>query len=112
MQDVPGGSPCSSTQTIQDDSLLSKENDRKDDWPIVQQVQVLQERTGSDGRRPKRLGVTWSNLTVKGISNDAIFNENILSQFNPFGKRSEKAPLKTIIQNSSGCVKPGGMYPT
>lgn len=56
----------------------------------------------------RRLGVSWDNLTVKGVSSDAAFNENVLSQFNPFSK-SPKGELKTIIEQSHGCVKPGEM---
>lgn len=51
--------------------------------------------------------MTWQNLTVKGISSDTLYNENILSQFNPFGKGSKSPPLKTIIDNSSRYIKPG-----
>lgn len=49
---------------------------------------------------------------VKGIGADAAFNENAFSQFNiPLHIRESKqpAPLKTIIDNSFGCVKPGEM---
>jgi hypothetical protein len=78
-------------------------------WPITREVQVLRERNEANGGKPRKLGVTWKNLTVKGISNDAVFNENVLSQLNPFGKSGKNAPMKTIIDNSYGCVKPGGM---
>lgn len=81
----------------------------KKDWPITEQVQKLLKLNGNNGVKPKSLGVTWSDLTVKGLSNDAAFNENVLSQFNPFGKGGNDEPLKTIIHASSGCVKPGGM---
>jgi hypothetical protein len=79
-------------------------------WPITREVQKLRDHSEADGGKLRKLGVTWKNLTVKGVSNDAVFNENVLSQFNPFGKSSQNAPLKIIIDNSSGCVKPGGMY--
>ncbi|KAH7032172.1 ABC-2 type transporter-domain-containing protein [Macrophomina phaseolina] len=62
-----------------------------------------------DGGKSRKLGVTWKNLTVKGVSSDATFNENILSQFNPIGKIGKTPPMKTIIDNSYGCVKPGEM---
>jgi hypothetical protein len=81
----------------------------KSKWPIAEHVQRLLERDGYNGEKRKSLGVTWSNLTIKGVSNDAVFNENVLSQFNPFGKSNKGAPLKTIIHDSFGCVKPGGM---
>jgi hypothetical protein len=98
----------STTKLFDEYSDASKGLDGKEDWPITQQVQRLLERNGGNGEKPKRLGVTWSNLTVKGVSNDAVFNENVISQFNPFGKGNKSTPLKTIIQDSFGCVKPGG----
>ena len=77
--------------------------------PIVREVEVLRERDEANGGKPRKLGVTWKNLTVKGTSNDAVFNENVLSQFNVFGRRGGTPPMKTIIDESFGCVKPGGM---
>ncbi|KAL0930058.1 multidrug resistance protein [Colletotrichum truncatum] len=62
-----------------------------------------------EGEQPRKLGVTWRNLTVKGVHNDAAFNENVVSQLYPFHKTNKSRPLKTIIDNSSGCVKPGEM---
>ncbi|USP78023.1 multidrug resistance CDR2 protein [Curvularia clavata] len=78
-------------------------------WPITQEVNKLLELNERNGSKLRKLGVTWSDLTVKGVSNDAVFNENVLSQFNPIGKSTEDIPLKTIIQSSYGCVKPGEM---
>jgi len=76
---------------------------------IVREVEVLRERDEANGGKPRKLGVTWSNLTVKGTSNDAVFNENVLSQFNFLGRRGGAPPMKTIIDESFGCVKPGGV---
>ena len=69
-------------------------------YPLTDEQQQLQ---------PRRLGVTWTDLTVKGISSEATFNENVLSQFNPFHKGTTGTDLKTIIDGSHGCVKPGEM---
>ncbi|KAH7112111.1 ABC-2 type transporter-domain-containing protein [Dendryphion nanum] len=94
------------------DDTLTKEVDvtGTDEWPITQEVNKLQQRFRTDEDKPKRLGVTWQNLTVKGVSSEAVFNENVLSQFNILNKtRGSAAPTKTIIDNSSGCVKPGEM---
>ncbi|KAL3428709.1 ABC-2 type transporter-domain-containing protein [Aspergillus tetrazonus] len=60
----------------------------------------------------KRLGITWHDLTVKGIAKDTAFHENVGSQFNILARVKEsrgKPLLKTIIDNSHGCVKPGEM---
>ncbi|KAB8269461.1 hypothetical protein BDV30DRAFT_242386 [Aspergillus minisclerotigenes] len=78
-------------------------------WPITPDILQIRLRNETNGGKSKKLGVTWQNLTVKRISSDALYNENVLSQFNPFGKGSKSPSLKTIIDNSSGCVKPGEM---
>jgi hypothetical protein len=48
--------------------------------------------------------VTWQNLTVKGIRSEALYEEDVLSQFNPFRKCNKSPPLETTIDNSFGCV--------
>ncbi|KAJ4220323.1 hypothetical protein NW757_014522 [Fusarium falciforme] len=79
-------------------------------WHMADEVRALQARSEQAGDKPRRLGVTWENLTVTGIDSDATFNENIISLFSPFNKGGGKeAPTKTIIDNSFGCVKPGEM---
>lgn len=69
---------------------------------------MVEQQTDKD----KRLGITWYNLIVKGIATDAAFHENVGSQFNISArvKGSRAKPLlRTIIDNSHGCVKPGEM---
>lgn len=87
------------------DSPISK----ADDWKLMPTVKQFAQDDPAAGRR---LGVSWKDLTVKGISADAAVKENALSQFNILqqikGARAP-APLKTIIDSSSGCVKPGEM---
>ncbi|KAJ6184417.1 hypothetical protein N7519_005718 [Penicillium mononematosum] len=78
-------------------------------WHMAGELQALKERDEQNGEKARKLGVTWQNLTVKGVSSDATFNENVLSQFNLFGNRGSKSPMKTILDNSHGCVKPGEM---
>lgn len=78
-------------------------------YSVAQEVQQRQKCDNADGGKPRKLGVTWSNLTVKGVSADATYNENMLSQFNPKSLISKKLPTKTIIDKSFGCVKPGEM---
>jgi ABC-type multidrug transport system ATPase subunit len=81
-----------------------------DSWSITEEVKEIKQWNESNGGKAKKLGVTWQNLTVRGISSDAAFNENVISQFNPFGKSATKnTPMKTIIESSYGCVKPGEM---
>ncbi|OBT53104.1 hypothetical protein VE04_08304 [Pseudogymnoascus sp. 24MN13] len=78
-------------------------------WNMASEMQQMRDRDEQGGTKPRKLGVTWQNLTVKGISSDATFNENAISQFYPFYKGSKGKPIKTIIDNSYGCVKPGEM---
>lgn len=111
MQTTQSNSPCSSSDTINAELGLEKSRGGREAWPISHQIEELQSHLGSYSDKAKRLGVTWSNLTVKGVSQDATFNENVLSQFVPSFGRDKKKPLKTIIDNSFGCVKPGGMWP-
>lgn len=65
----------------------------------------------STGQNVKRsLGLTWKGLTVKGLAAGCTVNDNVVSQFVPGFLRRRKVDatsLKTIIDNSSGCVKPG-----
>lgn len=77
-------------------------------WHMTEELLARKQREEEAGEK-LRLGVTWNNLTVKGISSDATFNENVVSQFYPFHRDGKSAPKKTIIDNSFGCVKPGEM---
>ncbi|KAL2821166.1 ABC-2 type transporter-domain-containing protein [Aspergillus granulosus] len=72
----------------------------------------MQERDLAAGYSKRELGVTWENLTVEVLSAQASVNENFFSQFNVVQRVREfrnKPPLRSIIQNSHGCVKPGEM---
>lgn len=77
-------------------------------WHLAPEVRRLEHLDPDTAEQPRRLGVSWTSLTVKGVNSAATFNENVLSQFNPFHKDA-KGDLKTIIQDSHGCVKPGEM---
>ncbi|OJD38105.1 abc transporter-like protein [Diplodia corticola] len=92
-----------------DEKSMDKGQEDHSRWHMEQEVQGLRQRDEADGGKQRKLGVTWQNLTVKGVSSDATFNENVLSQYNPFGKGNKNVPMKTIIDNSHGCVKPGEM---
>ncbi|KAI6762380.1 hypothetical protein HG530_008360 [Fusarium avenaceum] len=78
-------------------------------WHMASEVQMIQARDEESGEKPKKLGVSWTNLKVTGVSADATFNENVLSQLYPFHKTDKTEPIKTILENSNGCVKPGEM---
>ncbi|KAF2108384.1 ABC transporter [Lophiotrema nucula] len=80
-----------------------------EDWRLAAQVKEAQQNDRAEGRS---LGVTWKDLTVKVVPSDAMLQENALSQFNIpqlVGESRHKKALKTILDASSGCVKPGEM---
>ncbi|KAL4982975.1 P-loop containing nucleoside triphosphate hydrolase protein [Aspergillus falconensis] len=107
----PMADPIVNCSAEQSNDESGQKTDPRDisQWPITPDILQIRQRNETNGGKSKKLGVTWQNLTVKGISSDALYNENVLSQFNPFGKGNKSPPLKTIIDNSSGCVKPGEM---
>jgi ABC-type multidrug transport system ATPase subunit/ABC-type multidrug transport system permease subunit len=78
------------------------------EWHLAGEVRRLEQLDADSDEQPRKLGVSWTDVNVKGINSGATFNENVLSQFNPFHK-SVKGDLKTIIDGSHGCVKPGEM---
>lgn len=67
-------------------------------------MQGMKERDEQNGEKARKLGVTGQNLTVKGVSSDATFTEDVISQFNLFGNGGRKvteagqAVLVTIHQ--------------
>lgn len=82
---------------------------RVEDWRLANDVKQIQLNDPTEGRR---LGVTWSGLTVKVVPSDARLQENVLSQFNipqQVKESRQKPELKTILDNSFGSVRPGEM---
>lgn len=82
------------------------------DWSMMPELKAFHLQSEKDSVKGRKLGVTWTNLTVKGIGADAAINENVGSQFNiprAIQEGRHAAPLKTIIEDSHGCVKPGEM---
>ncbi|GAB7334975.1 hypothetical protein MBLNU13_g06844t1 [Cladosporium sp. NU13] len=78
-------------------------------WSLLPDVQRM---AANDTTPGKALGVTWNDLTVTGRAAGAVMQENVFSQFNVVQQSKEsRGPkkLKTIINKSSGCVKPGEM---
>lgn len=83
-----------------------------DDWGMMPEIRAHREQGEKDNVKGKKLGVTWKDVTVKGVGADAAINENVGSQFNVPKKIQEGrrgAPLRTILDNIHGCVKPGEM---
>lgn len=113
MEDVEEKSPLEGTPSTGDAAeMIGDDNDRVD-WSSMPEVAAVQGHTRSSAPLSRKLGVTWTNLTVKGVNAAATFNENVASQFVPsFAKKAvgdAAKSTKTIIDNSHGCVKPGEM---
>ncbi|CEL10431.1 hypothetical protein ASPCAL13550 [Aspergillus calidoustus] len=81
------------------------------DWAKMPEVQMLEQALGKNTPVHRKLGLTWTNLTVSGLGADSSFHENVVSQFLPARlKGGNTTPTnKTILSNSHGCVKPGEM---
>jgi ATP-binding cassette subfamily G (WHITE) protein 2 (SNQ2) len=111
----PAQSSSSSPASSKSDNDIQNYNDdekRLHEWEEMPEVRAIRDGEGS---RPvhRKLGVTWTDLTVKGVGADACYNENVLSQFIP-GRlkgrnKTDQASLRTIIDQSSGVVLPGEM---
>ena len=81
-------------------------------WSMTPQLVRQQERDEAAGFKRRELGVTWQNLTVEVLAAEAAVNENLLSQCNLIQLYKDfrrKPPLKPILHESHGCVKPGEM---
>ncbi|KAK3314024.1 ABC-2 type transporter-domain-containing protein [Apodospora peruviana] len=86
--------------------------DKSNDWALKHKVEEIRARDERSGVPRRELGVTWRDLTVKAVGADAAIHENFFSQYNipKLIKESQnKPPLRTILDNTFGCVKPGEM---
>lgn len=98
-----------------DDDVDNDSDYNIEDWAHMPEVKAIrgEEGNGDGPQKARRLGVTWKDLTIKGIGADACFNENVASQCLPGklkgGGGASQESLRTIINNSHGCVKPGEM---
>ncbi|KAJ6023752.1 hypothetical protein N7540_004549 [Penicillium herquei] len=81
-------------------------------WGLSGEVSAMQDRELAAGYSKRELGVTWQNLNVEVLSAEASVNENFISQFNLIQLARDyrkKPPIRAIVQDSHGCVKPGEM---
>ncbi|KAG2413643.1 hypothetical protein HFD88_002832 [Aspergillus terreus] len=82
------------------------------EWHMTPQVIQQQEREIAAGFKRRELGVTWENLSVDVLAAEAAVKENLFSQFNIpqlIKDWRRKPPMKSILSDSHGCVKPGEM---
>lgn len=93
-------------------SLNEKWTEKEDRWHLIDKLEEFNQRDLASGFKPRQLGVTWKNLTVKGTSAEAAINENFVSQFDlrrHLSRFRRRNSLQTILDQSHGCVKPGEM---
>ncbi|USW53289.1 Putative AAA+ ATPase domain, CDR ABC transporter, ABC-2 type transporter [Septoria linicola] len=81
------------------------------DWSSMPEVSALNAGSDDPSSGARKLGITWQDLTIQGVGADASFNENVGSQFIPpqLHRGTAKPTLRTIVDKSHGCVKPGEM---
>lgn len=116
---IYSSSHASCEKSKQDDVTIDHDPDKTGDsssvqthvekWRLTEEVKDFELNNQSGGRR---LGVTWKDLTVKVVPSDERINENIISQFNLLQLLQDfrrKPALKTVLESSNGCVRPGEM---
>ncbi|KAG5926361.1 hypothetical protein E4U42_003395 [Claviceps africana] len=82
------------------------------EWAMKAEVAGYQERNEASSFPRRELGVTWTDLRVEARSAESAIHENVLSQFDLpkiVAESRREIPVKTILDNSHGCVKPGEM---
>ena len=105
-------SDSNDSQTVYEPTPRKETPQDDTEWAMKSEVIAYKERDRSSGFPDRELGVTWKNLTVDVIAADSAIHENFLSQYHIpklIKESRQKSPLKTILDNSHGCVKPGEM---
>ena len=69
----------------------------KDGWSLKGVMEREKERDDREGRKPRRLDVSWKNLCVRGVGADAVFADDLKTMFNPMTKRNDKK-MKSQLQ--------------
>jgi ATP-binding cassette, subfamily G (WHITE), member 2, SNQ2 len=85
---------------------------KAEDWKLMPEIKGFKGQDAQDGKKERKLGITWSDLTVRGVATSTAVHENFLSQFDlltGIRESSIKTPLRTLLSNTHGCVKPGEM---
>ncbi|OAQ96906.1 hypothetical protein LLEC1_06533 [Akanthomyces lecanii] len=107
MEPVGNGQPTEGSH-----SSKPSEETARDEWALRSEVVAVSERDQASGFPRRELGLTWQDLTVEAVSTEAAIHENVMSQFNiptKIAESRQKPPLRTILDSSHGCVKPGEM---
>ncbi|KHN93838.1 ABC transporter [Metarhizium album ARSEF 1941] len=103
------------TKTLSNDGSVTGDDEvplTTKEWAMKPDVVKFHDRDQASGFPRRKLGVTWTDLTVKARSAESAIHENVTSQFNIpriIKESRHETPLKTILDASHGCVKPGEM---
>lgn len=103
---------ASSAETLTPHPSVVSPPKKAAEWHMTPQVIRNAERDEAAGFKRRELGVTWQDLSVEVLAAEAAVKENMISQFNVpqlIKDFRRKPPLKSILSNSHGCVKPGEM---
>ncbi|KAL4987885.1 ABC-2 type transporter-domain-containing protein [Aspergillus falconensis] len=104
------GETSTETLALPHPTALSPPKNKK--WRLTDRVVRNRDRDRTAGYKSRELGVTWQGLSVEVPTADASVNENLFSQFNiPKVAKDyfRKPPVRSILSDSHGCVKPGEM---
>ncbi|OBT82536.1 hypothetical protein VE02_09189 [Pseudogymnoascus sp. 03VT05] len=100
------------TPTGTNQSNKTEQDNSRQEWALKSKVAEFQERDKASGFPGRHIGITWKDLTAEVSKPHAALHENVLSQLNIpklIKESRHEATLKTILDNSYGCVKPGEM---
>lgn len=104
---------ASSSETLNASQIPTTPSPKKNtEWVMTPQVIRNAQRDEAAGFKRRELGVTWQNLSVEVPAAEAAVKENMISQLNVpqlIKDFRRKPPLKSILSDSHGCVKPGEM---
>lgn len=65
----------SSTEQLSelDNSKTEQDNDIRNDWKYITDVQKIQEQNRNGGIKGRKLGLTWKNLCIQGAGADIVY---------------------------------------
>lgn len=104
-----GASSIKFKETEAEDFYTSTDKPKQTEWLMSSDLRRLEALEAHNDHQPRRLGISWSNLTLKGANSGIALNENVLSSLNPVKRSPPAGEAKIIIDSSHGCVKPGEM---
>ncbi|UZJ56260.1 hypothetical protein CBS101457_005580 [Exobasidium rhododendri] len=80
-----------------------------DTWAMTDELKEFSATYTKNASMVRKLGVTFKNLTLKGMNTGHVYQETALSQFVPRFNKKGSGQHKVILDNITGNVKPGEM---